>query len=232
MEKLEHPTLLHYILPFVPDHIAMSWFVMLVLIGVGYLVSKNLKFIPSRLQASLELLVQGLENLLEEVVGHKGKQYLPLVGTLALYIFVSNLLGLIPGFKSPTSSLNTTASCALVVFIYYNFQGIREHGFVKYFRHFMGPGFGDKNIPWLAPLMLPVELISHIARPLSLSIRLFGNIMGEDLVLAVLAVYILPILVPLPMMFMAVFTSLIQTFIFVLLTSLYLAGAVAEEEGH
>jgi F-type H+-transporting ATPase subunit a len=232
MEKLEHPSLLHYIFPFIPEHIIMTWFIMVLLIGLGYFLSKNTRLIPSRVQAGIEMLIQALENLLEDSIGHKGKKYLPLVGTLALYILTSNLIGLIPGFKSPTNNLNTTAACALIVFIYYNFEGIREHGVWKYFRHFMGPGFGEKGIPWLAPLLFPIEIISHIARPLSLSIRLFGNIMGEDLVLAVLAVYILPVIIPLPMMFLAVFTSVIQTFIFVLLTCLYLSGAVAEEEGH
>lgn len=236
MEKLEHPTLIGTLLSWiglhVPEHVLMTWLVMAILISLGYFISRNITFIPCRLQSVIEILVLALDNLLEDTVGPKGRKYLPLVGTLALYIFFSNILGLIPGFKSPTSSLNTTASCALVVFIYYNYQGIREHGAWNYIRHFMGPGLGEKNIPWLAPLMFPVEIISHVARPLSLSMRLFGNIMGEDLVLAVLMVYITPLLVPLPMMFMAVFTSLIQTFIFVLLTCLYLAGAVAGEEEH
>lgn len=230
MEKLHHSIFFH--IPGIPDHVTVTWFIMAVWIGIAYFTSKNIKFIPSRFQASIEILIIGLETLLEDLIGHKGKKYLPLIGTLALYIFLSNFLGMVPGFMSPTSTLNTTAACALVVFVYYNFQGIREHGFAKYIRHFMGPGFGDKNIPWLAPLMFPVELISHMARPLSLSMRLFGNIMGHDLVLAVLAVYITPLIVPLPMMIMGVFTSFIQTFIFVLLTTLYLSGAVAEEEGH
>ena len=143
-----------------------------------------------------------------------------MIATLGLYILTSNLLGLIPGFESPTSNLNTTASMALVVFVMTHVVGIRIHG-IKYVKHFLGP------IWWLSPLMLVLELISHFARIISLSVRLFGNIMGEDKVLAVV-VLLVPFLVPLPVFVLMIFTSFIQTIVFMLLAMMYIAGAMAE----
>jgi F-type H+-transporting ATPase subunit a len=171
----------------------------------------------------LEAVVGGLLGMLEENVGHKGRQFLGLVGTLGLFILVSNLLGLVPFFSSPTVSLNMPVGCALVTFLYYNYQGIRAQGAVPYFKHFLGP-----VLP-LAVIMLPIEIISHLSRVLSLSIRLFGNIFGEELVVLVLA-SLIPFLVPVPMMLFGVFGSLLQAFVFVMLTMIYLGGAVAAEE--
>ena len=153
-------------------------------------------------------------------MGPEGRPFFPLIATLGLYILTSNLLGLIPGFESPTSNLNTTASMALVVFVTTHVVGIRMHG-LKYVKHFLGP------IWWLAPLMLVLELISHFARIISLSVRLFGNIMGEDKVLAVV-VLLVPFLVPLPVFVLMIFTSFIQTIVFMLLAMMYIAGAMAE----
>jgi F-type H+-transporting ATPase subunit a len=167
--------------------------------------------------------VGGLIGMLEENVGHKGRQFLGLVGTLGLFILVSNLLGLVPYFSSPTVSLNMPAGCALVTFLYYNFQGIRAQGVGPYFKHFLGP-----LLP-LAIIMLPIEIISHLSRVLSLSIRLFGNIFGEELVVLVLA-SLVPFVVPVPMMLFGVFGSMLQAFVFVMLTMIYLGGAVAAEE--
>ena len=153
-------------------------------------------------------------------MGPEGRPFFPLIATLGLYILTSNLLGLIPGFESPTSNLNTTVSMALVVFVMTHVVGIRIHGF-KYVKHFLGP------IWWLTPLMLVIELISHLARIISLSVRLFGNIMGEDKVLAVV-VLLVPFLVPLPVFVLMIFTSFIQTIVFMLLAMMYIAGAMAE----
>ena len=110
-----------------------------------------------------------------EVIGRESNRFIPIIGTLAIYILTGNLLGLIPGFLSPTSNINVTASCAICVFVYYNFQGFRKHGFVGYLKHFAGP------VVWMAPLLFVIEVISHLARPLSLSIRLFGNVFAEEL---------------------------------------------------
>jgi F-type H+-transporting ATPase subunit a len=153
---------------------------------------------------------------------------LPLIGTLAIYILLGNIIGLIPGFLSPTSNLNVTASCAICVFTYYNYQGIRTHGLVKYLKHFAGP------VWWLSWLLFPVEIVSHMARPFSLSMRLFGNIFAEELIVSSLNKYIFPFLASVPVMFLALFASTIQAFIFILLTMVYISGAVEEshEEAH
>jgi len=196
----------------------MTWVVMIVLIVPAFLLTRRLKGIPGLGQNILEFLVETLQGFLEAMMGPKGKRYLPLIGTLVLFILLSNLLGLIPGFHSPTNNLNTTVACALVVFFSTHLIGIKEQGFRQYLKHFTGP------IWWLAPIMVPVEVIGHLARPVSLSIRLFGNIFGEDTVLLIL-LSLVPLLIPLPMMFLALFTSVVQTFIFVMLSTIYIAGA-------
>lgn len=229
MEQFEHHSLLGGILEsvfhvHVPDHVVMSIFVALVLSAFalwfkGKISVEN----PGKLQLALETVVGGLIGMLEENVGDKGRQFLGLVGTLGLFILVSNLLGLIPFFSSPTVSLNMPVGCALVAFIYYNYQGIRAQGVGPYFKHFLGP-----VLP-LAIIMLPIEIISHVSRVLSLSIRLFGNIFGEELVVLVLG-SLIPFIVPVPMMLFGVFGSLLQSFVFIMLTMIYLGGAVASEE--
>jgi F-type H+-transporting ATPase subunit a len=210
---------------FVPDYVVMSLFVVIILIVFFRLSSRNLKPVPSKMQSFLELLIHTFENQLVETVGEQGRKYVPLVATIGIFIFSSNLLGLIPGLMSPTSNLNVTAACALVVFIYYHWQGIKSQGFFKYLKHFMGP------IPLLAPLMVPIEIISHFSRIVSLSIRLFGNIFAEELLIVVM-LSIIPFFLPLPFMAVAIFTAFIQAFVFVLLTCIYLSGAVAQEEEH
>lgn len=229
MEQFEHHSALstlleHYFHIHAPDHVVMAIFVA-VLLSVFALWFRRRVSVenPGKLQLALEAVVSGLMSMLEENVGHKGRQFLGLVGTLGLFILVSNLLGLVPFFSSPTVSLNMPVGCALVVFLYYNYQGIRAQGVVPYFKHFLGP-----VLP-LAVIMLPIEIISHASRVLSLSIRLFGNIFGEELVILVLG-SLVPFLVPVPMMLFGVFGSLLQAFVFVMLTMIYLGGAVAAEE--
>jgi F-type H+-transporting ATPase subunit a len=207
----------------VPDYIVMCLVVMVVLILFLGLASRRLSLVPSKLQAALEYLVESIEGLLVDIIGPEGKKYLPMIATICIFIFSCNLLGLVPGFMSPTSKLNVTIGCALTVFIYYHWQGIKAQGLLKYLKHFAGP------IPFLAPLMFPIELISHFSRPLSLSIRLFGNIFAEELLIVVIA-SILPFLLPLPFMAVAIFTGIIQAFVFTLLACIYVSGAVAHEE--
>ncbi len=208
----------------VPDHVVMVVIVTAVLIVVLWLSSRRLSLIPSRGQSILEMIVQAFEGLILDTIGPEGRKYLPVIGTVGLFIFGCNMVGLVPGFMSPTSKLNVTVGCALVVFFYYHWQGVRAQG-LKYFKHFMGP------IPALAPLMIPIEVISHFSRPVSLSMRLFGNIFAEELLIVIMA-SIIPFLLPLPFMAVAIFTSLIQAFVFVLLSCIYIAGAVAHEEDH
>ncbi|MDD5543807.1 MAG: F0F1 ATP synthase subunit A [Acidobacteriia bacterium] len=209
--------------PIIPDHVVMTAVIVLLTILILAAIRRSLKMIPSGGQHLLELLYEYLKELVEDNIGHKGLKFLPLIATLAIFIFLSNMAGLVPGLKSPTSNLNVTVACALIVFLYYNYQGIREHGLLRYLKHFCGP------VWWLAPLMFPVEIVSHLARPLSLSVRLFGNIFGEDMIVLVFF-GLVPLLVPLPIMALQIFTAIIQTLVFVLLTIMYLAGAVASEE--
>ena len=200
--------------------VCYTWFVMAVLALLSVLATRRMNILPGGVQNVMEVVIEGFDNLLVETMGPEGRKFFPLIATLGLYILTSNLLGLIPGFESPTANLNTTASMALVVFVMTHVVGIRMHGF-KYVKHFLGP------IWWLAPLMVVLELISHFARIISLSVRLFGNIMGEDKVLAVV-VLLVPFLVPLPVFVLMIFTSFIQTIVFMLLAMMYISGAMAE----
>ncbi len=200
--------------------VCYTWFVMGVLALFSVLATRRMNIVPGGVQNVMEVVIEGFDNLLVETMGPEGRKFFPLIATLGLYILTSNLIGLIPGFESPTANLNTTASMALVVFVMTHVVGIRIHGF-KYVKHFLGP------IWWLAPLMLVLELISHFARIISLSVRLFGNIMGEDKVLAVV-VLLVPFLVPLPVFVLMIFTSFIQTIVFMLLAMMYISGAMAE----
>ncbi|MFO7732295.1 MAG: F0F1 ATP synthase subunit A [Candidatus Aminicenantes bacterium] len=208
----------------VPDYIVVALVVAALLVVLLGLASRKLALVPSGRQSVLEIVVQAFDGLLTDTVGPEGRKYLPVVGTVGLFVFGCNLIGLVPGFMSPTSKLNATLGCALVVFLYYHWQGVRSQG-LKYFKHFMGP------IPALAPLMIPIEIISHFSRPVSLSMRLFGNIFAEELLIVIMA-SIIPFLLPLPFMAVAIFTSLIQAFVFVLLSCIYIAGAVAHEQDH
>jgi len=206
-----------------PDYVVMCLIVALLLMVLMGLAARRAQTVPSKRQSLLELIIQAFEGQLVEIIGERGRQFLPLVATMGLFIFACNLIGLVPGFMSPTSKLTVTAGCALVVFFYYHWQGIKAQGPVNYLKHFFGP------IPALAPLLLPIEIISHFSRVVSLSIRLFGNIFAEELLIVVMA-SIIPFFLPLPFMAVALFTSFIQAFVFVLLTCIYIAGAVAHEE--
>jgi len=208
----------------IPDYVVMVVIVFALLVVLFTLASRKLTLIPSKRQSVLEMIFGLFEGLVTDTVGPEGRKYLPVIGTVGLFIFSANLIGLVPGFMSPTSKLNVTVGCALVVFFYYHAQGVRAQG-LKYFKHFLGP------IPALAPLMIPIEIISHFSRPVSLSMRLFGNIFAEELLIVIMA-SIIPFLLPLPFMAVAIFTSIIQAFVFVLLACIYIAGAVAHEEDH
>jgi len=153
------------------------------------------------------------------------RKYLPLVATIGLMVLIANVIGIIPGFESPSGNLNMTLALALMVFVYYNFEGIRVNGVIKYFGHFMGP------LKILAPLMFPIEVVSHLSRIISLSFRLFGNIKGDDLFLAVILM-LAPWIAPLPAYALLAFSAILQTFIFMILTYVYLAGAVLISEEH
>ncbi|MCD6153104.1 MAG: F0F1 ATP synthase subunit A [Syntrophobacterales bacterium] len=206
--------------PYFPPHVTYTWFIMIALSVLSFLATRRLDIYPGKVQNFSELVVDTIANLLVDTMGPEGIKFLPLVGTIGIFILTANLLGIIPGFESPTANLNTTLSMALVVFVATHVVGVRIHGF-KYIKQFLGP------IWWLAPLMMPIEIISHLSRVLSLSVRLFGNIMGEDLVMAIVLLLV-PFLIPMPIMVLMIFTSIIQTLVFVMLSMIYIQMAMSE----
>ncbi|GAB4227485.1 MAG: hypothetical protein OHK0028_00200 [Deltaproteobacteria bacterium] len=171
-----------------------------------------------------ELILGFLQQLASDIIGHHYKKYLPLLGSCFLFILFMNLLGLIPGFLPPTQKMNITLGLALVIFLSTHYFGVRENG-IAYFKHFLGP------VWWMSPIMLPIEIISHLARPMSLSLRLFGNITGDHAVVAGFMALV-PIVVPSIFMGLGVFVSFMQAFIFTVLSMIYIAGAVVHEEEH
>ncbi|MEW5854013.1 MAG: F0F1 ATP synthase subunit A [Myxococcota bacterium] len=187
---------------------------------------------PSRfgIVALFEMVVELVMGMMSNIMGPKNaRRYFPLIGSLALYIFFSNLIGLIPGMAPPTDNLNTTAGCGIVVFLYYNYQGLRTHGFghIAHMANPVGAWWG-----WfLAPLMFPIELVGHFARPLSLSLRLMGNMIGDHAVLFSFA-GLVPILVPLPFYALGFLVCIIQTAVFCILSTVYIALAVQGHEEH
>jgi F-type H+-transporting ATPase subunit a len=203
-------------------HVAYAWLVMIILIAASFLATRKITEIPSGLQNFMETIVEGLENFMEENMGPKGKKYFPLVATLALFILACNLIALFPSGYPPTANVNTNAAMALTVFAATHYIGFREHG-IKYLKQFMGP------ILPMAPFFFVIELIGHMARPLSLTLRLFGNMYGHEVVLMIF-LFLLPFLGPLPMMFLGILVAFIQAFVFTLLATIYFSGAI--EEAH
>lgn len=248
--KAEAPFLFHFLVNWlnqifgkwipINDTIVMTWIVGIGLIVFAIIVGSSLKVVPKGLQNLLELLVEQLLQLLEGMMGKKKARFLlPLMGSLALFILISNLIGLIPGLKAPTGDWNTTIALALIVFILTHFFGIKEKGIIGYLKHFVGP------VRWLAPVMIPIHLIGEIAKPFSLSIRLFANMMTKHMTVSCLALLIvlfskkiilfvqtlfIPLFLPPVVMFLGILTCLIQTFVFVFLAMVYISIAMEEEE--
>jgi F-type H+-transporting ATPase subunit a len=218
--------LVHPFLGFdVPDHVIMALLVLLISCVLFPLASRRFsRDNPGAFQHFLEVIVSGLKDLIEDIIGHgASKKYLYIIGGFASFIFVSNLFGLFFFLQPPTGNPNTTFGLGLTAFLYYNWQGIRTQGLGHYLKHFMGP------MPLLAPLMLPIELIGHLARILSLGMRLFGNIFGEHTATGIF-MGMLPFVLPWPMMGLGIFGAFLQTFVFIMLTMVYIGGAVATEE--
>jgi F-type H+-transporting ATPase subunit a len=215
--------------PVIPNYMVMVLLIVAGLTVLSLVVRSRLSVEnPGKLQILLEDGLKALVGMMEQWIGPKGPRYLPLVGTLFVFILTSNYLGLVPGFMAPTASINVTLGCALTIWVYYHVQGFKEQGVVNYIKHFaLPPG----SPVWMAPLMFIIEIISHLSRVMSLSLRLFGNIFGEELVIAILF-GLVPFIIPLPMMFLGLITGGLQAFIFVLLSIIYLQGAVAVEHEH
>lgn len=225
---LYHPinSILKPILGFeVPDHVLMALLVLIISLVVFPLMSRRIsRDNPGGFQHFLELIVGGLKDLIEDIIGHgASKKYLYIIGGFASFIFVSNIFGLFFFLQPPTSNPNTTFGLGLTAFLYYNWQGIKTQGLGHYLAHFAGP------MPLLAPLMIPIEIIGHLARILSLGMRLFGNIFGEHTATGIF-MGMLPFVLPWPMMGLGIFGAFLQTFVFIMLTMVYIGGATAAEE--
>jgi F-type H+-transporting ATPase subunit a len=251
MSAVEHPPIFR--LPGVPDHVTYGVAVSLLLVLLAWAASRRLDLVPRGVQNLMEMVLEQFVELVDSTLGREGRPYLPLIATLGLFIVTSNLMGLVPGLMAPTSSLNTTAACALIVFFTYHAIGVRRQGLVNYLKHFAGP------VPLLLkPLLFVIEIISHLARPLSLSLRLFGNMtaghilvgifffmMGLDGVLGwalsgslggvaigvpatiLMVAFMVGFLYPLKIL-----VAFIQAFIFCMLTMLYISGALEEAAHH
>jgi F-type H+-transporting ATPase subunit a len=200
-------------------HVVYSWVLMAILIIAGALATKTISMIPGKAQNLFEVIVSGIEEFMVETAGEEARWLFPLAATIFLYIFIGNLIGIIPGFFPPTANLNTTASCAIVVVVFTHIIGVKYHG-VSYIKHFMGP------VWWMAPLIFIIEIIGHLARILSLSFRLFGNMMGHEIVLAILFGLAGAFFAPLPIMALGIFVSFVQGFVFFLLSIIYFSGAM------
>jgi F-type H+-transporting ATPase subunit a len=238
VEALEHPSPLveavNAILGrfgwHVPDYLVFCALIVLIVLVVGLIIRARLSVDnPGKLQIVLEDITTFIVAQLETAIGEgRGRQFIALCGGVFIFILLGNLMGQIPGLGSPTSNINVPAGCAVTVWLYYHWQGIRAQGLGKYLLHFAFPPGVPKA---MFVLMLPIELISHFSRVLSLTVRLFGNIFAEHLVVLVIA-SIVPFIAPLPIQILGLVVGPLQAFIFMTLTAIYLSAAVAVDEHH
>lgn len=221
------------------ENVFFSLIIAIFLGTLSYFASRKPELVPKGLQNFLEMVVEGVSNFICGILGEEGKKYVPFLGTLFIYIFCMNMLGLIPGMKSPSSSINTTAALAITVFVYVQYTGMRKLGFLGYIDHFAGRP-RDLVGALLVPLMFPLHIITELAKPLSLSLRLFGNILGEDILIAVfiglgasvLAFLHLPLGIPIhfPFVFLAMLTGAVQALVFAVLSTIYFLMMFPHEE--
>lgn len=208
----------------IPDHVIMAFLVLVISAVFFPLMSRRIsRDNPGTVQHILEGTVGALKSLLHEIIGHAGDRYLYIIGAFTVFIFIANIFGLFYFLQPPTSNVNTTFALSISAFLFYNVEGIRRQGVLHYLKHFMGP------VWWLAPLMFPIEMIGNVARILSLGVRLFGNIFGEHTATGIF-MGLLPFVVPWPMMGLGIFGAFLQTFVFIMLTMVYISGAIAAEE--
>lgn len=204
-------------------HMQYSYLAMIICVVLAKMATSNMKMIPTGLQNLMEMFVGGLEDFINDQTGDRKKTMIifPMIATFAMYILIANYLGLLPGFMSPTANINVTLGCTAISIVCYHALGFRFHG-IKYIKHFLGP------VPAMAPVMLPIEIFSHIGRILSLSIRLFGNMVSKEILLGLLFMLAGPYLAPLPIMFLGVLVCLIQAFIFMMLSIVYSVEAMGD----
>ncbi|MCX8030507.1 MAG: F0F1 ATP synthase subunit A [Thermodesulfovibrionales bacterium] len=225
---MESPTILGAVLKGVPTYVSYSWLAMGFLTAVSLAVKNKLSLIPKGVQNVMEVFAEFFLSTANNNIGHHyGEKFYPLLGTIFLYIVTCNLFGLIPYFDSPTSNINTTASMALPVFLLYQFYGFKVHG-IGYIKHFLGPLRSPAAIPFMI-FMFFLELIGHLVRPVTLSVRLFGNMMAKHVLLTILGI-LAPVIIPVAILGLGTLIGFVQGYVFMLLTTLYLAGAV--EEAH
>jgi len=201
---------------------------MLLAAGIALMLVKsamsNLQMVPRGTQNLMEAYIGGVLKMGTDVMGkEQARRFLPLVATIGLFVGIANLIGVIPGFEAPTAFLEFAFTLAVSVFVYYNYVGIKEQGVVKYFKHFLGP------VWWLYWLMFPIEIVSHFSRLVSLSFRLFGNVKGDDMFLMVILM-LAPWLLPMIPFALLTFMAFLQAFIFMMLTYVYLGGAIAVDD--
>ena len=231
---MEHGFTWFSLIPFVSHSVEKQLIVTTIFVGIILLVIckkvlNSIKNSPNPLipketltfQNFFELVIQAALNIMKEIIGPSAEKFFPLIGSLFVFILFCNLLGVIPGFLPPTSNIYTNAACAIIVFLYYNYQGFKEHG-IGYLKQFAGP------LIWIAPLMFVIELLSHLFRPFSLSVRLFGNIFGDHTVLAIFS-GLVPLVVPVIFLILGLAVALIQAFIFAALSTVYIGLAVSHE---
>jgi F-type H+-transporting ATPase subunit a len=207
----------------IPNYVAMEILVALVVVAVFlYLRTRLSMDRPGVLQHFFELFYDFVGGVARDQCGHHGQKFTPMVMTLGVFILASNLIGLVPSLESPTMFIYVTLGCAMLAWLYYHYQGFRIMGVGGYLKHFGGP------VWWLSPLMFPIEVVSHCGRPLSLSVRLYANMYaGEQVFLVFLG--LVPIGIPMIFIGLHTFVAFLQTYIFMLLTLIYLGGASHEE---
>jgi F-type H+-transporting ATPase subunit a len=193
------------------------------MVGAGIFLTRGIKLLPEKRQVALEFIISSIENFMVSITGPEGHSFFPFIASIFLYILFCNLLGIVPGFISPTADPNTTLSLALCTFAVTHIIGIKYHG-IRYIKHFLGP------VWYMTPLMLPIEIISHLARVLSLTVRLFGNVFGKEKILGVLFAIAGMYAAPLPIIFIGILESFVQALVFMLLSIVYFTGAM--EEAH
>lgn len=211
----------------VPEWVAFSWVATIIILVIALLARKSMNLVPRGVQNLVEVIMEFFIDLAEANIGHMGRHFFPFIATIGIYILVCNFLGLLPGGDAPTSNLNTNAALAIPVFLATHIYGVKQHK-LGYIKHFVGPIRSLPALP-LMILMFIIEAIGHIARPLTLSVRLFGNMVAKHKIILILLL-LAPAIVPTAILGLGVLVSIIQAFVFVLLTTLYLAGAV--EEAH
>jgi F-type H+-transporting ATPase subunit a len=232
----------------IPEYFATQLVVFVLLVLFALWLKRRLSVErPGAVQQCMEMLLTnpmgvGVRDLLDDMVGHGGSRHMAMLGTIGFFVLFCNLIGVIPGFASPTANAAVPLGCALTVFAYYNFCGVRKHGPLGYGKHFLGP-----SLP-LAPLMLPIEIVSNLARLLSLTVRLWVNMLVSELLYVLFlgmtlgllvaaksasifgyALAPAPLLIPLVFILLHIFVGFLQAFVFTLLPIIYVSGAVAEE---